>query len=82
MPDITLEEVLKITDLKTSRFARENSQQHQNQPGHIPTDLEGQIRLRAYELFQARGEVPGYEVEDWLKAEGEIRSSQEIQKAA
>jgi len=35
-------------------------------------ELEHQIRLRAYELYQARGCEDGHEVEDWLRAEGEI----------
>jgi hypothetical protein len=73
---------LKIPDLKTNRMVQENSKQQQNQSRHIPTDLEEQIRLRAYQLYQARGEVPGYEIEDWLQAEAEIGSPQERQKAA
>ena len=34
------------------------------------TDL---IRKRAYELFNARGSDPGSELEDWLRAEQEIK---------
>jgi hypothetical protein len=30
------------------------------------------IRRRAYELFEARGNQPGHDVEDWLKAEREL----------
>ena len=37
-----------------------------------PQDLEHQIRLRAYELYEARGGEDGHEVEDWLRAEEEI----------
>jgi len=37
-----------------------------------PQDLEHQIRLRAYELYEARGREDGHEVEDWLRAEEEI----------
>ena len=63
-------------------MVQENSQQ-QNQSRHTPIDLEGQIRLRAYQLYEARGEVPGYEIEDWLQAEAEIRGpQQQTQKAA
>ena len=36
--------------------------------------FEHQIRLRAYELYQARGGKYGHEVEDWLRAEEEITS--------
>jgi hypothetical protein len=35
-------------------------------------ELEYQIRLRAYELYEARGRKDGHEVEDWLRAEEEI----------
>ena len=73
---------MKIPDLKTNRMVQENSKQQQNQSRHIPTDLEEQIRLRAYQLYEARGEVPGYEIEDWLQAEAEIRSPHETHKAA
>ena len=36
-------------------------------------ELEHQIRLRAYELYEARGRKHGYELYDWLRAEEEIR---------
>jgi hypothetical protein len=36
--------------------------------------LENQIRLRAYELYEARGREDGHEQEDWLRAEEEITS--------
>lgn len=70
-----------MPDLKTNRMVQENSQQ-QNQSRHISADLEDQIRLRAYQLYKDRGEVSGYEIEDWLQAEAEIRAPQKIQKAA
>jgi hypothetical protein len=34
------------------------------------------IRERAYELFLRRGERPGGEMADWLKAEQEIREEE------
>ncbi len=37
-----------------------------------PQELEHQIRLRAYELYEARGGEDGHELEDWLRAEEEI----------
>ncbi len=36
----------------------------------VPT--EEAIRRRAYELFQARGGVPGQELGDWLQAQQEL----------
>ena len=35
-----------------------------------------EIERRAYELYLARGEVPGYDQEDWLQAERELNESQ------
>jgi len=35
-------------------------------------ELEYQIRLRAYQLYEARGRKDGHELEDWLRAEEEI----------
>ena len=35
--------------------------------------LENQIRRRAYELYEQRGREDGRDVEDWLRAEDEIR---------
>jgi Protein of unknown function (DUF2934) len=31
------------------------------------------IRRRAYELFVARGRMPGWEMDDWLQAERELK---------
>jgi Protein of unknown function (DUF2934) len=35
-------------------------------------ELEYQIRLRAYELYQECGREDGHELDDWLRAEAEI----------
>jgi hypothetical protein len=45
-------------------------------------DLGAQIRERAYQLFQERGSTPGYENEDWLKAEREVLARQSHQHSA
>jgi len=44
--------------------------------------MEEQIRQRAHELYQARGRKPGHEVEDWLKAEAEVRAARHRTPAA
>lgn len=46
-----------------------------------PQELEDQIRLRAYELYDARGRQDGHEEEDWLSAEEEI-TSKKVKAAA
>lgn len=45
-------------------------------------DLEGQIRQRAYELYQERGCTPGRENEDWLQAEREVLVRQARKQSA
>ena len=35
-------------------------------------ELENQIRLRAYELYEARGQEDGHELEAWFRAKEEI----------
>ncbi|MGH9503766.1 MAG: DUF2934 domain-containing protein [Terriglobales bacterium] len=48
----------------------------------ITTDLELEIRRRAYELYERRGYLPGHEDEDWLVAEQEILSRYQQQQSA
>ncbi len=40
------------------------------------------IRRRAYEIYLARGRTPGQEVQDWLLAERELRSSSCLSRSA
>jgi Protein of unknown function (DUF2934) len=37
-----------------------------------PQELQHQIRLRAYELYEKRGREDGHELEDWFRAKEEI----------
>jgi hypothetical protein len=37
-----------------------------------PEELEQRIRERAYELYEARGQEDGHELEDWYRAKEEI----------
>jgi hypothetical protein len=37
-----------------------------------PQELENQIRLRAYQLYEARGGEQGHDEEDWFRAKEEI----------
>lgn len=38
-----------------------------------PHELEHEIRLRAQELYEERGREDGHELDDWLRAEAEIK---------
>jgi hypothetical protein len=42
--------------------------------------VEGRVRQRAYELYIARGNESGSELDDWVQAEQEILSAQNQQK--
>ena len=46
-----------------------------------PQELESQIKLRAYELYEARGREDGHEIDDWLRSEEEI-TSKKVRTAA
>ena len=43
--------------------------------------LEDEIRLRAYELYEERGRTPGFEHQDWVRAENEVLSRRRQQSA-
>jgi hypothetical protein len=49
------------------------------QPADVVTEslrnIEDEIRCRAYELYEARGREDGYDVDDWLRAEAELRAT-------
>ena len=47
-----------------------------------PRDLEEEIRVRAYQLYEERGYTPGHENEDWLVAEREVLAVGDNQQSA
>jgi len=47
-----------------------------------PRALEEQIRLRAYELYEAGGREHGRDLDDWLQAETEILGRRQKATAA
>jgi hypothetical protein len=54
-----------------------NENPPKKQPANVTGDpqdieLEDQIRQRAYELYEARGQEDGHEQEDWFRAKEEI----------
>lgn len=42
-------------------------------------DIQAEIRQRAYELYQERGYVSGFEQEDWITAEREVLGRHSLQ---
>jgi hypothetical protein len=51
-------------------------------PREPELELELQIRLRAYELYEARGKEDGHDRDDWLRAEEEIKKKKKVRTAA
>jgi len=45
-----------------------------------PNDTEESIRRRAYELYEQRGTIEGFALDDWLQAEREILGAQKQRK--
>lgn len=54
--------------MKPSRISPRAPQE----PQETPAELEEQIRRRAYELYEHRGKVDGYALDDWVQAEAEV----------
>jgi hypothetical protein len=38
----------------------------------LETIVEREVQIRAYELYEERGQRPGFALEDWIKAEAEV----------
>jgi len=51
---------------------RKSPQTSGNHPGRKRKVSSDNIRVRAYEFYIERGQEPGREVEDWLRAEREL----------
>ena len=47
-----------------------------------PSAVENDIKHRAYQLYEERGRVDGYELEDWVQAEAEVLSHHVQRKVA
>jgi hypothetical protein len=46
------------------------------------SDLQEQIRSRAYDLYEQRGREDGHDLEDWLQAESEVTQQKAMTVAA
>jgi Protein of unknown function (DUF2934) len=47
----------------------------------VSYELEGRIRVRAYELYELRGNRNGYALDDWLQAEAELTERRSLRAA-
>ena len=44
------------------------------------SDIENRIRDRAYQLYEQRGSLDGFALDDWLQAEAEVLRAQKQPK--
>lgn len=59
--------------MNTHKKARQDARTGQAEPHDEPT-LE-QIQVRAYEIYIQRGQTDGFDLNDWLQAEKELKTS-------
>ncbi len=45
-------------------------------------ELEERIKQRAYELYEQRGGIHGFDIDDWLQAENEVLDARDLATAA
>ena len=60
-----------FTAERSSCLMARKKRSRQSETAH---DAEQTIRLRAYELFEARGRTHGHALDDWLRAEQDIKA--------
>lgn len=78
-----------LTDEASERLAADERRISEEMKRHQATAhgqpdvvLEAEIRRRAYELYEERGCRDGCDLDDWLRAEAEIRAKPTISTAA
>ena len=52
--------------------AKPKTREPRSRKPDFPSDIEKRIRQRAHELYEQRGRVDGFALDDWLRAEAEI----------
>ena len=60
--------------------AKSKSRKPRSGKGNLPNSIEESVHGRAYELYEERGRVDGFALDDWLQAEAEILGKQKGQK--
>jgi DUF2934 family protein len=60
--------------------AKSKSREPRSRKPDLPSDIEERIRQRAYELYEQRGRIKGFALDDWLRAEREILGAHKHRK--
>jgi Protein of unknown function (DUF2934) len=77
----TAPKVASVTPISQGGLAHDGSSSGTKPRPAEPMILE-QIRFRAYELFEERGRLDGFDQEDWARAETEILAKFQRGKSA
>ena len=64
---------------ETVAAANGNGHSHSS---HAPADIQSEIRLRAYELYESRGYADGGAEQDWIQAEREVLARESKKQTA
>jgi hypothetical protein len=65
-----------MSTAKTARAKSINKTEASEALDDLQEPAREEIERRAYELYVARGEVPGFDQDDWLQAERELKEAQ------
>ena len=61
--------------MNTHKKARKNATTNRGGPDYQP--VFEQIQVRAYEIYIRRGRTDGFDLDDWLQAEKELKTSRQ-----
>jgi hypothetical protein len=62
--------------------ATPSTDRHPRGAQQVDLEIEEQIRVRAYELFEQRGRHEGFDREDWERAKAEVLARYQREKSA
>jgi hypothetical protein len=71
-----------VTPISQGGLPHEGSGTKQSQARTTEPAILDQIRRRAYELFEERGRLEGFDQEDWVRAETEVLAKFQRGKSA
>ena len=78
-----LPKAANVTSISQGALVQEGSKTTENgESAASATLVLEEIRIRAYELFEQRGRLDGFDQEDWARAEAEVLARFQKEKSA
>jgi hypothetical protein len=71
----------RFSEEGTPMTAKSKSREPRSGKANPPSNIEERIRRRAYELYEERGRLDGFALDDWLQAERELLGAGRPRKA-